>query len=172
MIFENAAPNTKKFGATVAFFALLALALSTSGGCSKLLSREGTDAAKATVVAIVGDYLTAVALSQERPLHSLILWDEFLRDGQRLMTRGEVSAQLMSLKNRWTPADHPLLGLEVLSVSVQGNDAKVELRKKGHPDYPVIWVKMIWSGTGWLIVEDSLFGRGKLIEQLNASQKS
>ncbi len=45
----------------------------------------------------------------------------------------------------------------------------VTFQKFQDTESPEIWIQLHWSGEGWLIVDDSLFGRGGLIAELNKS---
>jgi len=99
----------------------------------------------------------------------MVDWDSLLQRGTSSgISREEFNKQLEALKNRWSVDENPLLDLEVLEVEARGDRARVTLRKRSKSDYPVIWVKLLWSGSGWIISEDSIFGRNKLASRVLA----
>ena len=141
-------------------FVLISLLLS---GCSYLGWGGSNPEVKATVTNVADTYLRYVAAGDERNLAALVYWDSLLGRGiTGGISREEFSQQLAALRKRWSVQDNPLLGLELRSVSVDEDDAEVELRKQGRPDYPVIWIKLMWSGSGWVVTKDSIFGKDNL----------
>ena len=117
------------------------------------------------IVSLTDDYLTAVVLNDERKLNSLVFWPALLENeglnGSRYQE--DLLKQLQGIKGRWTVENNPLLGLEVINVVVSGDNAQISLRKAGRPGFPKVWVKWQWMGRGWLVVEDSLFGKDGLL---------
>ena len=161
-------PRLRIFLLLLIIFVLLAAGAS----CSLIEPSKGRAAVESTVIGVVNTYLTAVAAGDERRLNGIVYWDLFLgRNGGELLTRSEIHTQIEQIKTRWTPDKNPLLGLEVINVSVSGDDAKVTVRKAGKPDFPTIWVKVVWSGSGWLVAQDSLFGRDKLFAEYLSGEK-
>lgn len=139
--------------------------------CSVFSPKEPNPEVKATVLAVADKYLQYVITGREKQLNSFVLWGDLLKKGsEQALTRDEFRKQLNSLQGRWTVEEHPLLGLKVVDLEIDGNDALVTLIKAGRDNYPTIWVKLFWSGSAWHVVDDSLFGKDKLIEQLNRQE--
>ncbi|MCC6221213.1 MAG: hypothetical protein IT291_08250, partial [Deltaproteobacteria bacterium] len=67
---------------------------------------------------------------------------------------------------------HPFVGLDVIDASVRGNTAYLKFQKFKQPDSPIISIKLYWIGGGWLIVDDSLFGKEGLIAELSQSLRA
>ena len=145
----------------------LFLLLSVLASCSWFRHDVPSEARK-TIIAVTDSYLRYIATGNERQLNSYVLWEDFLNNSHPKLTHEEYHPQLLELQNRWTPVEHPLLGLQVLDVDIDGNDALIRLRKNKRPDFPEIWVRYFWSGSAWLVVEDSIFGKEKLAGQLGA----
>lgn len=132
-------------------------------GCSFFGRNGPTAEAKATVLGVASDYLSYIVQGSEKRLNSIVLWEDLLGHGtDHPMTKDEYRAQMQLLRTRWSPQDSPLLGLEVLDLQLKGDNATVILRKAGRQDYPKIWIELYWTGAGWLVIDDSLFGKGKL----------
>jgi hypothetical protein len=131
--------------------------------CSVLGLRHTSPALKATIVQIANTYLTYVAAGNERHIVPMVYWDTFLKKGTpQGLSREEYSQQMAALKDRWPVDKSPFVKLQVINIDVNEDVAEIKLRRGDGSDYPTIWIKMIWSGSGWLIAEDSIFGKDKL----------
>lgn len=154
----------------LSYWGFLFLLLGTSG-CSSLFKSTPTPEETMTVISVTEKYIQVVVTGRKRQIRSFVLWDDLLsKDTEDAITLKEFESQLNSLQDRWTPEQHPLLGLKLLELDIDDNDALVRLQKSGREDYPVIWIKLFWSGNAWLVTQDSLFGKDKLISQLNSGK--
>lgn len=128
------------------------------------MSKQPNPELYALLVRVAGNYLRHVVNGDEARIGGVILWVDFLEQAE--IDKKEYLRQLASLRGRWTPQQHPLLGLDVIAVRWYGEDAEVIFRKADRPeDYPEIRIELLWAGRGWLVKSDSLFGKDKLIAQ-------
>ena len=74
--------------------------------------------------------------------------------------------RLHALQRRWSDEDHPLKGLDLDSIAVGTNEASVTFKKVEGKSSGKIEVDLVWNGSAWLVVDDSLFGDGELIAKL------
>ena len=150
------------FAAFRAAFLLVAL---FSAGCSAL-TYKATPEAKRTVVLVTNEYLTSIVRADLNKLNQMVAWPEYLEESHGRFTKRDYARQVMSLKNRWSNQDHPLLGLQVSDVSVGEYNAEVELKKKSATDDSPIKIRLLWDGNAWAIISDSLFGVDKRFSKL------
>lgn len=153
-------------------FALALAPLLGSSGCSvieSIVPRHQVTAVELTVGRVTADYIQAVYTGNLSRLETFVNWPSMLGSGDEKITRAEFEKQLFSLQNRWTPEQHPLFNLEIADVDVNGDDAEVVLRRSTGSGYPKIAVTLNWVGNGWVIRQDSIFGRGKLAEKWQKS---
>ena len=142
------------------------------GGCS-LLGDGISEDAKVTVLRVTQTYLATVVLGDETKLGDQIAWEDFLGHGDKKISHAEFSRELQLFNRAYSPRDpkNPLLGLKVRKITGSGNSAEVRLEKADGSSSEVISVRLAWTGSGWIIMEDSLFGTGKFISRLVNSQK-
>ncbi len=122
---------------------------------------------KQIVIMVCGDYLQVVVTNQHHErLNSLMALTAYM-ENQAGLDKARFLKQMESLQNRWTPEQHPLLNLDLTSINIRGNNAKVSFRRRGKGEnWPTITIELIWSGTAWQIIDDSLFGPGNYIASL------
>ena len=142
-------------------------------GCS-LMEPAPSPATRQTVLSVAANYLQFIVQGNDKRLTAIVSWQEYLLKNKEGLTREELSKQIALGQGRWTPETHPLLNLDVRSLDVNGDSAKVTLQRVNAKGFPVIWVKMAWTGSGWLIVDDSLFSADDdtLFGELAQKQKS
>lgn len=117
-------------------------------------------------------YLSLIVAGEEKQVVEMVYWPDFSDNGN--LTLEDFHKEFIATKNRWplNPAVHPLLGLQVVKVSGGGNYGDVLLAKDpkflppGAKPGPEIRIWFIWAGTGWVVREDSLFGKGKFFSEL------
>lgn len=147
-------------------FATLCLLILAGGiGCSALGTKETPATAKLAILGVAGDYISSIARNDERNIDSILLWDEFRESKGPSMTHEYFQRQINSMQNRWQPNAHPLLNLDVVDLSVEGDYATVVLQKFEQPESPKITVVLRWVGRGWMVTNDSLFGQDGLIQK-------
>ena len=141
--------------------ALLAGALLVLSGCSSMMPDSGTPESRATVLNVVVNYLGQIVLGNEKQLNSFLLWPEYL-EAKGQITKEQFLSQFEQAKRTWSRERHPLLGLDVKEVDVDGNEAQVVLQRPSSDD-PEIKVELLWTGAGWMVVNDSIFGENNLL---------
>ena len=135
------------------------------GACSAVVKRQPSPELRATVVSVAANYLRQISVGNLKNLNTLVLWADYLPNAKPDLTKQGYISAIQQLQHRWRVQDHPLLGLDIVSVEIEGEDAEVTLQKAKVADAEQIIVKLAWNGSGWLVVDDSLFGKGKQIEQ-------
>lgn len=137
-------------------------------GCSTIVGNDLTPEAKSTVYRVSQQYLGNVILGREPVIAQFIAWSDFLGSGSSRITHDEFSRQLKMLNQKYSPTDqnHPLLGLKLIKISNSGDFATIYFEKADGSSKEEIWISMLWSGNGWIIVEDSLFGKDKLFAKM------
>lgn len=160
----------KRFRGAVLRAAYVALCLTICGcGVIDAMKPKSTPSrVESTVGRVTADYIQAVFEGTLSRLETFINWPSMLDRGlagEGGFTRADFEKQLASLQGRWTLEEHPLYGLVISDIDVDGNDAEVELKRTNGNGYPTIEISLLWVGNGWVITKDSLFGRGKLVEQ-------
>ena len=152
------------------FFVSLALLLSTS--CTSLVGSKPGPELGALLVKVSAEYLQHVVNADEARIGGAILWTDFLEQAD--IDKKEYMRQVRSLrKKRWTPAQHPLLGLTVEEITWYGDAAEIHFRKaNSDKPYPLIKVEMVWAGSGWLVTKDNLFGKKLLVADWEADKNA
>lgn len=145
---------------------LIAVCIIALSSCSYLKPKTGENLQKYTVARVSSTYLGWVFAGSEDHMGNYVVWSLLLSgsDGKP-MSREDFRKQLKSIQNRWTTEEHPIFDLDLKSVEVDGNQAEVRFQRLNRSHYPVITLELRWSGTGWLIERDSLFGQGGQVEK-------
>ena len=145
-------------------------------GCADgIFGSTKTPESESTLKRIANNYLTNIIVGNEKQFADMVNWRNLLSADGGQLTAVEFQLQWDGCQRQFgplknSPKEHPLQGLEVTDISVHGNDAKIELRKNAEYVSPgakseKIWIKFLWEGTGWVVQEDSLFGKGKFCAQ-------
>ncbi|MFN8391938.1 MAG: hypothetical protein U0136_16735 [Bdellovibrionota bacterium] len=141
--------------------------------CSGTLFDSTPPQLKLTLTKLANNYLSQITLGNEKQFADMVYWPEFLGTGSSRITRDELDKQFRACFQRWSmyrenPNAHPLVGLKVSSLTSDDNYGEIRLKKSPPtPGEPLteIRIKFIWEGTGWIIREDSLFGKDKYCSQ-------
>jgi len=149
------------------YLAKLLLILLLCNACGMhLLSTPASRETKATVLRVSAEYLTQVVRGDIKKVDAMIVWSAYLKRSSKGMTKRKYFKQMANIKNRWTPEEHPLLGLVPIEVDVDDDYAEVVLRKeKQESEEQDISISLTWSGTGWMILADSVFGDEGLLAE-------
>ncbi len=156
------------------FFLVLALlsSLPMVSACSRPLFQTTTPEVQQLLIGVTGRYLELLAAGDEKLVSEMIFWPDFL-DGANF-TRADFHKQFEAVRGKWALQNHPLLGLKVLSATSHGNYGEVELQKDprklepGQDPGPKITVELLWSGRGWIVRRDSLFGPDKFFSKFSS----
>lgn len=128
---------------------------------------------KIALIRVSGEYLDKINNSRFDEIQGMIILGDYLREDKR-MSKEAFIAQIAKARLTWKdkPQSHPLVGLDLESMELKGNDAVVKLKKFKVSDSPIIELKLHWSGQGWLIYDDNIFGQGRLMEKLIEQKNS
>lgn len=140
------------------FILCLIIALSFFQACALNQGSEGTPLAKTTVLSVTNSYISTIVAGKIGPLEGMVLWAAYIPASGNNVNKEVFYKQVQEMKTKWKVQDHPLLGLEVLGVDVKGNDAQVRLKSKKRPEAAEILIELTWTGHGWLVSKDSIFG--------------
>mgnify|MGYP000544718641 CR=1 FL=1 len=152
--------------------ALMLVTLSFAGSCGKLKGYTPTAEVKSTLVRRSADYLGFILLGDQTRLEGMVLWVDFLGDGEKHLDKTSYFQQVQQAKSLWPDdASNPLLQLDLRSIDVSEDEAEVILRKINSPSSPEIRLFFRWTGSGWMIADDSLFGTDGLIGKTIAAKK-
>ena len=150
---------------------LLALLFFSTTACSSIAGKSPGPELGALLIRVSADYVKHVVNADEARIGGSILWTDFLKQAD--IDKQEYLRQVRSLQNRWTAEEHPLLGLKVEELKWYGDEATVYLRKASkNKKYPMIKIEMIWSGSGWLVTKDNLFGKKLLVADWAADRNA
>jgi len=144
----------KKLISYIAFIFLLSLLCS----CSRSSSLNENSALKRTLVNVSADYLNAIIRGDNRRVKSKMFLSSFISSKKQPFKSKDLDRQLSSLNSRWNKNNHPLVNLDVIKVEKNQDDAYLEFRRIKSENSPLISIKLLWAGSGWLVVEDNLFG--------------
>lgn len=149
-------------------FALLATCLSA---CSVWQSEPLSPDAKITVLRLSQNYLATIILGNETKLSDYIAWSDYVAatgPANSKFSHQQFSEQLAWFTKAYKAQDprNPLLQLKVKDISGSNDVAKITLVKADGSSSEEIWIKFVWTGAGWLVMEDSLFGKEKLFDRL------
>ena len=143
---------------SILMVALLALVLSLAS-CSAFTSyKSETPEAKIAVLSVARNYLGFIVMGNYNQVFGLILWNSFLDSSDSAFTKEDVRKQMELIQNRWSKEEHPLLNLDMKDIEVRADTAELTLQKFNSPDSPKIVINFIWTGSGWLIQKDNIFG--------------
>ena len=150
---------------TILLFGVL---LISASACSVLTSgRKGSVYEKAVVAGVAADYLGALLRQDTQSINVVVLWDDFIENAPGELTKEVYFKQLRLLEpSQWKSSEHPLTSLDIIDIQFSGNLADVSLQKVKNPDAPKIKIILFWTGGGWLIAGDTLFGTEGLLHQL------
>lgn len=146
---------------------ILLILLLGLNGCSWsfswFTSSEPTPELRRTLAEVTNQYLRAIGAGNTQMLEGMVVWLDYVANKNGTTTKEEVFRVVQQLHGRWTLDQHPLLGLAVQDVRVDGDNATVSVRKAAHSDAPLIVVQLAWGGAGWLVINDTLFGKDGLL---------
>lgn len=148
-------------------YSVLLLAGLALFGCSTFKRSSSTPEMKIAVLRVSDDYLRSIATGNVHQVEGLIEWTDYILQKKGRITKAEVRSQVEGLVKRWTPQDHPLLGLNAEEVDVDDDHATIVLRKANQPEAPEIHIDLVWAGGGWLVYDDSIFGPDGLFEKVS-----
>ncbi|MDD2942343.1 MAG: hypothetical protein PHC51_05175 [bacterium] len=155
----------------------LLFALTTSG-CSLFSKSTDIDKVtpemKAALKQITAEYIGAAIDGNFRHAQSLILWSVYLANKEGKYSKVSHLSEMQKLKDIGAVEQNPLLGLSLVSVETQGEEASViakKLKTRGAPEPREVIVKLLWVGQGWLIIDDNIFGKTGLVSSLEAPEK-
>lgn len=143
-------------------------------GCSMLERDTLSQDAKATLVGLTQRYLATIVEGDETKLADYIAWADYLGNGDKRISHFEYSRQLQRLNEKYTAENpkHPLVGLRLVSVKGHEDVAMVTLEKADGSAKEQVWIKFVWTGSGWIVLEDSLFGKEKLFARMFPEQQN
>lgn len=148
------------------------LMLATFSACGSLMGPGLSEDAKGTIQRVTQTFIGTVATGNEIKLADQVSWEDYLGTGDERISHQEFSNQLRAFREKF-PLDNPhnpLLHLRVVKVTGSGSRGKIYLQKSDNESAPEIWVKLVWTGTGWVVIEDNLFGKNKLVSQYLATR--
>jgi len=147
-------------------FLLLTLSLllvASFGGCFSL-SQPLTPEARTAVLRVPDEYLRMIAVGTSAAVEGMVGWVEYMERTGGKTRKEEILETVRQMQNRYqTPEKHPLLGLSLLKFDGGDDNATVNLRKGSNG--PEIKLELAWTGRGWLIVGDNLFGPKGVLQQ-------
>jgi hypothetical protein len=146
------------------------------GSCSKInpFYTKPTDPVRLVLIKITDTYLQHIASGNFLKARNMIFAEEYFPAKGKGFTNENYQQQFDYIQNRWTPNEHPFLGtMEFVKAGVLKDKAYVVVKKKGENEqaYPEIRIDYIWIGTGWLIINDSIFGPNEIIANLMSENK-
>lgn len=153
--------------ATLLFTLLFSMALN---GCSLFGRSEGTPEAKYAVLVVVNQYLTAIASGRSSAIRDAVAWSDYRRKNGEQLTSANVEQIVEALKGKFNRENHPLVDLDVKDLELDDNLAKVSLQKRNDSDAQLVKLELVWTGGGWVIVDDNIFEDGGVLQtSLSAS---
>jgi hypothetical protein len=159
---------------TLLSFGLLISGLLVTSGCSNNLFAKENPVLKNTIIKVSAEYLESLIRGDAARVNSQIFWSRFLPSKRQPYSKSDFAAQLALLDARWTKAEHPLINLDLVDISTNDDVAKIKLRRIDLENAPTIKLEMSWSGAGWLVSEDNLFGKEGLfgsLKKLSVNEK-
>ena len=132
-----------------------------------LIPREATPELRATTLRLAADYIEKIVRGDTKEAASLILWEEYMSNKGSSFTTDTFREQIRNIKDRFSPAEHPLLGLDLRRINGSEDRVTVVLFKPSKPNQDDIRINLFWASSGWLITNDTIFGPGGLIEELS-----
>lgn len=142
-------------------FPFLILFLSS---CSLFSSYSPTPEVKAAVANISIDYLQSIIDNNSHNITTFLFPEQYFNDSTRSIT--SFNQQLLQMQSRWKPEENPFRNLQLVEVEVEENDATV-IFKNPSPSLALnTIIKLRWVLNAWYIVDDSIFGKGNLLEKL------
>jgi hypothetical protein len=150
----------------IAFLLILALT-----GCATLTGkRTPLPEVQTALLGVTNDYLRSIAMGNTKQLEAMVYWFGYVEAKKARVSKAQYMQTVSALRDRWEPADHPLVGLAPVRVSSDDDDAEVVVRKANNPNAAEIRVVLVWSGNGWLVTNDNLIGEdGLLSKQLQSA---
>lgn len=152
--------------ASIAGVVLCACLLSGCG--SRILSPEPPAVVKVVVLRAAVQYVACTVRGDYRCLRPLVAWNDYLKHQSIKGGMNAYQQRLQRVKNRWSAEENPLMNLDVKKIDIDENDATVVFGRAEGERFPEFSIQLYWTGGGWLIYDDSLFGDDELIEQLTA----
>lgn len=150
---------------------LLMSALLLFCSCSKInpFYTKPTDPVRLVLINITDTYLQHIASGNFLKARNMIFAEEYFPTKGKNFTNADYQQQFDYIQNRWTAKEHPFLGsMEFIKAGVSKDKAYVIVKKKSEsePAYPQIRIDYLWIGTGWLIINDTIFGPNEIIANL------
>lgn len=135
-------------------FLLLAMFLSS---CSVFSDDISTGEEKMAILRVCDEYMRNIVSGRSAMAEGMIGWPEYAPSVDDGVTRADLVEMIETHRSTWSMADHPLLGLDVISVRSHSDDAKVVLEKK--TTKKKVELELKWVGRGWVIINDNIFSK-------------
>ena len=147
---------------------IFCISLSLSS-CGNFNSKQPNPELASTIIRTAAKYLVYVVNADENEINGAILWTDILKTKE--MNKPQYRSQMSALKKRFPGTKgHPLIGLNIKDLEWTGDEATVSFVNASGTPKDTIWVQIMWSGSGWLVDDDSLFGKDKQIERWTAKK--
>ncbi len=143
-------------------FTLLVLLLSFNA-CAKVFSHEPAPEMRATLVGVSAAYIRAILKDDKTALKQLLAIDDYLGEDGNNISNNTFATRASVLRTHWTPEENPLVNLDIIDVSTYDNHAEVVFRRNDRENSPEVAINLYWTGNGWVIIDDSIFGDNELI---------
>jgi hypothetical protein len=134
--------------------------------CSIPKKKEVSIDTKFTVIQVCSEYLAAVIRGDEGRIGNYASWKDLLSSENGSISMEEFRKELAVFQQSYSAKDHPLLGLEIKKLEIEEDDAFVVFKKFGAKDSPEITITLQWVSSAWMVIEDSIFGKGEYAEYL------
>lgn len=78
----------------------------------------------------------------------------------------DITNQIKNMRNASVSGKHPLSNFSIRSIETNENEARIKLHNKQDANAPTIEIECFWSGAGWVIVSDTIFGQDGFASRL------
>lgn len=135
-------------------FSSLFLSILIFSGCSFLNKPSDPEVYK-TVIRVSAMYLNSIGTGEADKALDMLDKSVYFKNGRN---QRSVVAQIISLKNKnLESTENPFYSLVVVDAIIEDDEAEVEYRKKDYDDERIN-ISLSWSGTGWRVKDDNVFG--------------
>ncbi len=148
----------------------LLICLVQLSACTSMRKQQVADDATRTTIIVAARYLDNVVQVNAQALNTMISWEDYQANNK--ISKQRYGQELVKLRDASTPANHPLVNLDLVEAKAKGDYATVKFRKFQDADGQIITVKLVWRESAWYVAEDSVFGAGGLVADLRPAQKT
>lgn len=141
------------------YFLIIIFLLSS---CSSVFDNKSNAGAKVTTASVAAGFITNCLEVNYKKVSDHLFSSKYTVNQD--ISLEQFQSKITNLKEKWALENHPLAGLVVSDVDLNGNFSTVTLKKDKSSGFPSVIIKLEWAGGSWAVIDDNIFGKGEIYD--------